>query len=282
MCYFFYFCYMSKGRYNYYDPEYNPQLTEGDELLLTFSNTSFSFVILETSSKRVLVWGENYPHGELENPVELETILTAKYSHVKAIVQSDSFTVIPLDLYNESDTTQYGRFLTVNAGDSVLVNELDARNMVVFKVNEAVIKSVGKYVDLKSIFFSGKVFIATINFIKPETVNFYAHVEANKLQLLYLKNDLLQFYNCFEFNNPDELMYFIVLTANELNLNLDETSLILSGEVSISDKKIQRVSDLLPKVYLNQTQIVLLPQGFLPHQILLLSGLTLCESLVEN
>jgi len=93
---------------------------------------------------------------------------------------------------------------------------------------------------------------------------------------------LLNFYNSFEFNNPDELMYFIVLTANEIELNLDETSIMFSGDANVSDKNIQRVSDMLPKVYLNQTQIVLLPQGFLPHQILLLSGLTLCESLVEN
>jgi hypothetical protein len=282
MCYFFYFCYMSKGRYNYYDPEYNPQVTEGNELLLTVNNTSFSFVILQTASKKVLVWGENYPLSELQEPDDLQHVLSAKYDQVKAVVQSASFTVIPKDLYNENDIDQYSRFLTVEPTDTVLVNELDTNNYVIFKVNEILIKALEKHVDLKSIFIAGKVLIAAVSSEKSEAVNLYAHIEENKLQLLYLKDDLLNFYNSYEFNNPDELMYFIVLTTNELDLNLDEISLILSGEVNLSDKKIQRVSDLLSKVYLNQTQIVSLPQGFLPHQILLLSGLTLCESLVEN
>jgi hypothetical protein len=273
---------MSKGRYNYYDPEYDPQVTEGNELLLLVNDETFSFVVLQSDSKKVLVWGEEYDREELQAPDDLKAILLAKYSDVKALVTSASFTIIPKDLFSESDMAEYGRFLTVKPGDVLLVNELDSISNIVFTVNEQTIQVLKNRVGEKSIFCSGKVFAAAVSFGRHDNNNLYAHVEGNKLQLLYFKNALLSFYNSFEFNNPDELMYFIVLTANELDLNLDETSIMLSGEVNISDKKIHRVSDLLPKVYLNQTKIVLLPQGFLPHQILLLSGLTLCASLVEN
>ncbi|WP_040626713.1 DUF3822 family protein [Mucilaginibacter paludis] len=273
---------MSNGLYNYYDPEFNPQITKGNQLLIDINDNYFSFVILQTESKRVLVWGENYAQSELDNPDTLKQILTVKYEDVKVVVPSDSFTIIPKALYNEHDVDAYRKLLTLGPTDTVLVNGLDASNYVIFKVTEALMKSVGNHVNLNSIFFAGKVLIAALNYLKPDAFNLYAHIQGNKLQLVYLKDDLLRFYNSYAFSNPDELMYYIVLVANELDLNLDETSLILSGEVSISDKKIQRLSDLLPKVYLNQTQIVALPLGFLPHQVLLLSGLTLCESLVEN
>jgi hypothetical protein len=273
---------MSKGRYNYYDPEYDPNVTEGNELLLMVNDQTFSFVVLQTDSKRVLVWGEEYDNEELRLPSDLKGILTAKYSDVKAVVTSATFTIIPKELYKESDLSEYGRFLTLEPGDTLLVNEIDEGSNVVFKVDEETLKSLKNRVSQKSIFFTGKVFVAAISFGRHDNTNLYAHVEGSRLQLLHFRNGMLNFYNSFEFQNPDELMYFIVLTANELELNLDETSLMLSGEVNISDKKIHRVSDLLPKVYLNQTKIVLLPQGFLPHQILLLSGLTLCASLVEN
>lgn len=273
---------MSKGRYNYYDPEYDPLVTEGNELLLMLNDETFSFVVLQTDSKKVLVWGEDYAHEELENPTALKAILLAKYSDAKAVVASTSFTIIPKELFNEGDLEEYGRFLTLEPEDVLLVNDLDAGSKVVFKVSNGVIKALSNRVDTKAIFFTGKVFAAAISFGRHDNSNLYAHVEGSRMQLLYFRNAMLSFYNNFEFNNPDELMYFIVLAANELELNLDETSLMLSGEVNISDKKIHRVSDLLPKVYLNQTKIVLLPQGFLPHQILLLSGLTLCGSLVEN
>ncbi len=114
MCYFFYFCYMSKGRYNYYDPEYDPKVTEGNELLLMLNNTTFAFVVLQTESKKVLVWGEDYINDELQNPEALKAILGAKYSDVKAIVPSNSFTIIPNELFNPHDVDQYGRFLTID------------------------------------------------------------------------------------------------------------------------------------------------------------------------
>jgi hypothetical protein len=282
MRYFFYFCYMSKGRYNYYDPEYDPKVTEGNELLLMVSESSFAFVILQTETKKVLVWGENYDHSELSEPVELKSILSAKYNGAKAMIPSKSFTIIPKELYKESDIDEYSRFLTIERGDMVLVNDMDADSYIVFKAKESLFAALVNRVDKNAIFCPGKVLVAAVSFAKHDNQNIYAHIEGNTLQLLYFRNALLSFYNTFEFANPDELMYFVVLTANELELNLDETSIIMSGEVNISDKKIHRLSDLLPKVYLNQSKIVLLPQGFLPHQIFLLSGLTLCASLVEN
>lgn len=273
---------MSTGRYNYYDPEYDPQVTEGNELLLMLNNENFAFIVLQTDTKKVLVWGEGYEHEELKEPTILTTVLNAQYSDVKALVATKSFTVIPTDLFNEADLNEYGRFLTLEPEDTLLVNDIDSGTKVIFSVSDALIKALDERVDNGSIYFTGKAFAAAINFGRHDNSNLYLHIEGNQMHLLYFKNALFSFYNRFEFANADELMYFTVLTANRLDLNLDETSVILSGEVNISDKKIHRLSDMLPKVYLNQTQIVLLPQGFLPHQILLLSGLTLCGSLVED
>jgi len=273
---------MSRGRYNYYDPEYDHQVTTGNQLLLMVKGQIFAFVVLQTESKKVLVWGENFDSDELQQPDILKAILLAKYDDVKAVVSSGTFSIIPKELYQENDLDQYGRYLKTEQEDTLLVNEIDAVSNMVFNVSKADINLLKQYVEPKSIFFVGKVLASAVSSGASDNTHLYAHIDDNRLQLLHLKDGLLNFYNSFEFNNPDELMYFIVLTANEIELNLDETSIMFSGDANVSDKNIQRVSDMLPKVYLNQTQIVLLPQGFLPHQILLLSGLTLCESLVEN
>ncbi|WP_162847097.1 DUF3822 family protein [Mucilaginibacter gracilis] len=273
---------MSKGRFNYYDPEYDPKVTDGNELLLVVNNNTFGFIVSQIRTKKVLVWGEDYDNDELQNPEALKDILLGNYSSVKAVVPSVTFTIIPKDLFKETDIIEYSRFLTPEPDDVLLTNEFDVTNNVVFAVSKTIMEVLKNKLNKASIFFAGKVFAATVNFARHDNANLYAHIEGNRLQLLYFRNAEFAFYNNFEFNNPDELMYFVVLTANELGLNLDETSVILSGDVNISDKKIHRVSDLLPKVYLNQTKMVQLPQGFLSHQILLLSGLTLCESLVEN
>ncbi len=273
---------MSSGQYNYYDPEYDSERTAGNELLILISDELFSFAILRTDTKKVLVWGENYSHFELADPKDLKHILSANYDEVKVAVQSTTFTLIPKDLYNQNDLANYSKFLMIEPTDYIFVNELDASNYIVFSVKEGLIKILKRYIDLKNVFFAAKPLIMAINFVKPLSQNLYAHLEENLLHLVYFRNDQLGFYNVFEFNNADELMYYVLLVSNELNLNLEETSVILSGKVTFADQKIHRVNDMLANVYFNQNQIVTLPQGFLSHQILMLAGLTLCGSLVED
>jgi hypothetical protein len=273
---------MSKGVYNYYDPEYNPGSAEGNVLLMSVNDDTFTFVIMQTTTKKILVWGENFPESELIHPAELSDILNAKYDDVKAVVVSNSFTVIPKDLYTDADIPNYSKFLSAKANDTVLTNELDASNYVVFKVGEDAIKNISSFVDLKSVFFGGKVLIAAINEGKPDEGALYIHIEASKLHILSFQDGLVRFYNIYDFANPDELMYYVVLVANELGISVDDAAVVTSGNISIGDIEISQLNEHLHNVVMNLLRIVELPDGFVAHHLLFLSGLSLCGSLVEN
>ncbi len=274
---------MGNQRYNYYDPEFDVANAANDhELLILVSDITFSFTIIQKSTKKVLVWGEQYKIEELDQPDELKSILLANFESVKIGVQSQSFTIIDNDLYDSDKITAYARYLDTVPGEVVLVNELDTNNHVVFKISAALAKTIRKHFSLSRVIFAGKAWIAAVNIAKPYLQPLYINVDNNIIQLYHTSAGKLDFYNCFKFNNADELMYFVILTANELGINLDATSVILSGDISVSDKRIQRVSDLLPKVDFNHNQVVLLPHGFISHQILVLAGLTLCELLVAS
>ncbi|WP_448698714.1 DUF3822 family protein [Mucilaginibacter sp. AW1-3] len=273
---------MSNSRYNYYDPEFNPEEAQGDSLLILITGDTFSFCVIQLESTKVLVWGEQYNIAELISPDALKHILTANYNSVKVGVQSLAFTVIPDELFEPGKIAAYGQFLSKDFADLILVNKLDAHNHVVFKLDANVADAISANFSLDDVYFAGKAWIAGVHFSRPYNQPLYIHVEGDFLQLLYFNEGKLRFYNCFEFNNPDELMYYTILVANELDLNLDSTSVILSGDVSLSDRKIHRINDLLPKVYFNQNHVVALPDGFISHQILMLAGLSLCESLVAG
>jgi hypothetical protein len=274
---------MSNQRYNYYDPDFDAAKGSEDlELLILVTETTFSFAVVNDNPKKVLVWGEKYSIDELKTPNELENILSEKFSSVKIGVQSQSFTIIHKDLYDADKVAEYARYLDTKPGELVLVNELDADNYVVFNINSALVSTLKQHYSFNDVFFAAKPWIAAINKANPYLQPLYINVDTNIVQLYHTANGKLDFYNSFKFNNADELMYYIVLTANELNINLDATSVILSGDITVSDKRIQRVSDLLPKVDFNHNQVVALPSGFISHQILMLAGLTLCELLVVN
>ncbi|WP_175403985.1 DUF3822 family protein [Mucilaginibacter sp. PPCGB 2223] len=273
---------MSNSRYNYYDPEFNPEEAQGNSLLILITGDTFSFSVIQLESGKVLVWGEQYPIDELVTPASLKQILAADYNSVKIGIQSLSFTIVPDELFEREKLTQYGQFLDKDADDVLLVNKLDAQNYVVFKIDPATAAAVSANFNLDLVYFAGKAWIAGVNFSRPYNQPLYIHIEGDFLQLLYCNEGRLRFYNTFEFSNPDEVMYYTIMVANELGLNLDATSVILSGDISIADRKIHRINDLLPKVYFNQNHVVTLPEGFISHQILMLAGLSLCESLVVN
>ncbi len=273
---------MSSGRYNYYDPEFNPEHAGDNVLLILVTGNQFSFAVIQPDSTKVLIWGDQYSITELSEPTTLKQVLLANYHEVKIAVQSLSFTIIPKELFDADNIAGYGQFLAKKPTDSVLINKLDASNYVVFNVEEEVGNAISAHFNLKSVYFSGKTWIAGVNFARPYNQPLYLNVEGNVLQILYFKDAKIVFYNCFEFNNSDEVMYYVVMVANELDLNLDATSVILSGDISLSDKKIQRINELLPKVYFNQNHVVELPDGFISHQILMLAGLSLCASSVAD
>jgi hypothetical protein len=283
MYYFFTFVLMSNQRFNYYDPDFDPATVgEGHELLIMISGDVFSFAVIQKQHKKVLVWGEQYKLDELNEPAELSDILLAKYAAVKIGVQTPSFTIIAKDLYATDKATTFGRYLDPKHGETVLLNELDADNYVLFKINGNTAKIIKERYDMNNVFFAAKPWIAGINIAKPYLQPLYLDVEGNTIQIYHTQDGKMNFYNNFRFNNADELMYYAVLVANELNINLDATSVIVSGDVTVSDKRIQRISDLLPKVAFSHNQVVALPSGFISHQILMLAGLTLCESLEVN
>jgi len=273
---------MSNQRFNYYDPEFNPADAAGCSLLIMISDNTFSFTIIQKRANKVLVWGENYRLEELNTSGDLSDILLAPFAETKIGVQSQSFTIVHRDLFRANQLAGFAKCLDAQTNETILVNLLDDDNYVIFKISGELTTAVSEHFDLKWVFFAGKPWIAAINMAKPYIQPLYAHITGSVVQLYHTNNDKLDFYNRFQFSNPDELMYYVVLTANELNINLDATSVILSGDITVSDKRIQRVSDLLPKVYFNQNQVVSLPSGFISHQILMLAGLSLCESLAVN
>jgi hypothetical protein len=271
---------MSNSRYNYYDPEFNPEEAQGNGLLILITGDTFSFSVIQLDTNKVLVWGEQYNLSELAIPNTLKQILTANYSSVKIGIQTLGFTIIPQELFEYGKIAVYGQFLNKHNADSILVNKLDTDNYVVFKLEADIADAISTHFSLDDVYFAGKAWIAAVNFARPYNQPLYINVESNVLQYLHFSDGKLRFYNCFEFSNADEIMYYTILVANELELNLDATSVILSGDISLSDRKIHRINDLLPKVYFNQNQVVTLPDGFISHQILMLAGLSLCESLV--
>ena len=63
----------------------------------------------------------------------------------------------------------------------------------------------------------------------------YVHVSSGHFEIVVIENRKLQLYNSFEFKTPEDFIYYILFTAEQLHLNPESFPLVLLGAVEEDD-----------------------------------------------
>ena len=63
----------------------------------------------------------------------------------------------------------------------------------------------------------------------------YVHVSSGHFEIVVIENRKLQLYNSFEFKTPEDFIYYILFTAEQLHLNPESFPLVLLGAVEEED-----------------------------------------------
>jgi hypothetical protein len=263
---------------NYHDNNFNLNEAPGYALLLQVTAASFDYAII--GENKLLVYVQNTSIDELVNPKYLKSLLSANYKKVVVGLPATGLTLIPNSLYSDAHTAGYARFLDVREDDKVLVQTLDSDNKIIYKTNASIVSAVEKF-GLQNAVYTAKGWIKAIADSYPENDKLFLELGDGNAQFLYFSSGKLRFYNTFEFKNPDELVYFAALVCEELHLNAQDATLILSGNVAEGDVQMDRLKDFYPKVELNTLRVTELPNRIAPHKILPLVALSLCESSEE-
>ncbi len=67
----------------------------------------------------------------------------------------------------------------------------------------------------------------------------YVHVSSGHFEIVIIENRKLQYYNSFEFKTPEDFMYYILFTAEQLHLNPETFELEMLGAISEEDALFQ-------------------------------------------
>jgi hypothetical protein len=263
---------------NYHDNNFNLNEAPGYTLVLQVRPASFDYAVVDEN--RLLLYVQNTAIEELVSPKYLKSLLSANYKKVVVGLPSNGLTLIPNSLYSDDHAAAYALFLDVGEDEKVLVQQLDGDNKIIYKTNAAIVSTVEKF-GLQNAVYTAKGWIKATADGNPVNQNLYLELGDESAQFLYFSSGKLRFYNTFEFKTPDELAYFTALVCEELNLNNQDVTLILSGNISAGDAQMNRLKDFYPKIELNNLRVVELPERVTPHKILSLAALSLCESSEE-
>ncbi|MBP0902313.1 DUF3822 family protein [Mariniflexile gromovii] len=218
------------------------------ELSIQISLSGLSFCILNRDTNTIINLKEVSFQKKL-NPLEVldhlkhlfntENVTQNTYSSITIVHDNELSTLVPKPLFIEDCVADYLKFnskILVSdfiAHDEVLVN--DSINVYVpyININNFIYDQFGAF-TFKHV---STVLIEEILQIEKNanTPKVYVNISKNHFETIIVDKAKLILYNTFEYNTPEDFIYYVLFATEQLNLNPETFNLVFIGAVSEED-----------------------------------------------
>ena len=167
------------------------------------------------------------------------TELTTSYDEVVVIHSNNLSTFVPTALFDEDYLGSYLQFNTkVFETDFFAYDELgnyEMNNVYIpyVHLNNYFIDQFGTF-DYKH---ANTVLVKKLLDVSKnnEEAKMFVHISDKHFEIVVIQNQKLQLYNTFEYKTPEDFLYYILFTAEQLALNPESFKLELLGNISEGD-----------------------------------------------
>ncbi|MBT8188385.1 MAG: DUF3822 family protein [Croceitalea sp.] len=230
------------------------------KLSIQVSLNGLSFFILDTIGQKVLLTDsiafktEATPYSllkALKNLVEQQNWSKNDFSEVVVTHTSNLFALVPKPLFDPSELANYLKFNTkILANDQLVYDELKNQEIVVVyvpytNINNYIFELFGEFEFRHS---STAVLQVLFNQKTRSKKTCYAHVGKQLFELMVIDQKKLLFYNQFEYSTPEDFLYYVLFTYEQLKLDPQTVKLKLFGMVEEGDPVFTICHDYLKKV----------------------------------
>ena len=207
------------------------------------------------------------------------------YNKIRVSFDSYKYTFIPETLFNREYEQEYAKFVNQSTSDNTLINTIkSAKIKNVFAIDSDFNSALDRIFRYPKIYNQASPFIEGIKKTNPNNTSntLFIDCHSQHIQIAYLKQTDFIFYNIIECVNPDEFNYFLLNTINSLNLETEQTKVIVSGKVtSNEDEYFQRLIKYFKHPIFADSKLIVKHSGIfqdLPtHTFFPLIALDLCE-----
>jgi len=214
-------------------------------LSIQFSLGGFSFCISNLETKELhhftgYTFDQNCVSpeallSEIETLYQENAILTQAFESITIIHQNNLSTVVPAALFHEDELDLYLNYnIKTLANDYVAFDSLshvDLKNVYIpyVNINNFFFQKFGEF-EYKhhATVLIDKLILHTKN--NTEKL-FFVHVNTTNFDIVVVENSHLLFYNSFSFNTKEDFIYYILFTAEQLQLNPEELLLFFIGDI---------------------------------------------------
>tara|TARA_Y100000385_G_C13105654_1_gene647584 strand:- start:544 stop:1368 length:825 start_codon:yes stop_codon:yes gene_type:complete len=165
--------------------------------------------------------------------------LNKAFSKLSVIHSNELATLVPKPLFDESNLVDYLKFNSKILKTDFITYDLlkIADIMVVYvplvNINNFIFERFGSF-EYKH---SSSILINRVLTLEKNTKHskMYINIEASHFEIVVVENNFLKFYNRFEYSSKEDFIYYLLFTAEQLQLNPEEFPAVLMGSISESD-----------------------------------------------
>jgi len=225
--------------YNIVGKDFRQDLSEKYDLSILIGMDRFFYAVI--ANGQVIAMRTHYfPNHNylqldtaLKGTFQFDKLLKLKYRKTRIGLISPIATLIPADLYDANKTRFY-----------LEQNAILQKEHIVLADSLESIKAYQVYAFHENLFevlqeqFQGAVFCNVLSALikthrkygKPESI--YVNLTGTYMQIVVFNREKLLFSNTFTHRSESDVLYFISLVINQLDLDVAKTKVVLSGEIT--------------------------------------------------
>ena len=228
--------------------------TKDIALSIQFSLDGFSFCVIDTVTEEKIYFTEYKFAETLNSPEDLlskiELIfkgnanLQLDYNSVTVLHQNNLYTLVPSTYFDEGSLATYLNFniKTLNT-DFIAFDEItaiDAKNVYIpyININNYLFQNFGEF-EYKHHISVLIEKLLKIESLKEKTM--YVNVYKNSFDIIVIEDKKIIISNSFLYHSKEDFIYYILFTAEQIQLNTEEFNLYFMGEIA-TDSDIYKIT----------------------------------------
>jgi len=176
----------------------------------------------------------------LKKQLDTEALFNESFKNVVVIHENELSSLVPKSLFNEEHMADYLKFNSkILKSDYLAHEELsvgDTINVYVpyVNINNQIYDRFGEFIyKHHSSILIEQILQTEKHSTKPKM---YANISNTYFDLVIVENGSLKLYNRFEYTTKEDFIYYVLFTAEQLNLNPETFELIFTGDIDNKDE----------------------------------------------
>ena len=161
-------------------------------------------------------------------------------SEVKLIYYNKTSTLVPSTLFDHKNSLNYLKYNTsiniddIAANDQVLNHDINNVYIPNTEINNFIFE---KFRTFDFFHYSSLIIEKISNELAEKfSEKVFVNINDGFIDILFFKDKKLMFYNSYDYNSDEDILFYLLFCFSELKLNPDEIHTVFSGSIDLDSK----------------------------------------------